>query len=120
MPDQAIRLAGFRAAAVIALMLLSGCAEFLAAREQSAQGWREARVVQIDTGASIARTSDRDCRKAVVPDEAAKTRYAVYEYRGVSRSRWYFIAPVPIGGAFKVGDLVRVNIESCSLASLPR
>ena len=120
MPDQAIRLTGFRAAAVIALMFLSGCAEFLAAREQSAQGWREARVVQVDTGASIARTSDRDCRKAVAPDEAAKTRYAVYEYRGVSRSRWYLIAPVPNGGEVKVGNLVRVNIESCSLAPMPR
>ena len=120
MPDQAIRRAGFRAAAVLALMLLSGCAEFLAAREQSAQGWREARVVQIDTGASIARTSDRDCRKAVAAGEAAKRRYAVYEYRGVSRSRWYLIAPLPNSGAVKVGDLVRVNIESCSLAPMPR
>lgn len=120
MSDQAIRRAGFRAAAVIALMLLSGCAEFLAAREQRAQGWREARVVQIDTGASIARTSDRDCRKAVAPDEAAKTQYAVYEYRGVSRSRWYLIAPLQNEGAFKVGDLVRVNVENGSLAPVPR
>ena len=120
MSDQAIRRAGFLAAAVIALMLLSGCAEFLAAREQSAQGWREARVVEIDTGASIARTSQRDCRKAVAPDEAAKTRYAVYQYRGVSRSSWYLIAPLPNGGAFKVGDLVRVNVENCLLAPVPR
>ena len=120
MPERAYRLANFHAAAVIALTLLSGCAEFLAAREQSAQGWREGRVVQIDTGASIARTSDRDCRKVVLTDEAAMTRYAVYEYRGVSRSRWYLIAPMPNGGEVKVGDLVRVNIESCSLASMPR
>ena len=120
MQERAYRLAGFHAAAVIALTLLSGCAEFLAAREQSAQGWRDARVVQIDTGASIARTSDRDCRKAVPPDEAAKTRYAVFEYRGVSRSRWCLIAPLPEGLEFKVGDLARVNIESCSLASMPR
>ena len=120
MPNQAIRRAGFRAAAVIALMLLSGCAEFLAARERSAQGWREARVVEIDTGASIARTSQRDCRKAVAPDEAAKTRYAVYQYRGVSSSRWYLIAPLPNGAEFKIGDLVRVNVESCSLAPVPR
>lgn len=120
MRGDAFRRAGCRAAAGIALMLLAGCAEFLAAREQRAQGWREARIVQIDTGASITRTSDRDCRKAVAPDEAAKTRYAVYEYRGVSRSRWYRIAPPPERGEFKVGDLVRVNIESCSLAPLPR
>ena len=120
MSGRAFRPAGFGAAAVLALMLLSGCAEFLAAREQSAQGWRQARIVQIDTGGSIARTSDRDCRKAVAADEAAKTRYAVYEYRGVSRSRWYLIAPLPNSGEVKVGDLVRVNIESCSLAPMPR
>ena len=110
MPERAVRLAGLRGTAVIALMLLSGCSEFRAAREQSAQGWCEARIVQIDTGASIARISDRDCRKAVAPEEAAKTRYAVYEYRGVSRSRWYLIAPLQNEGAFKVGDLVRVDV----------
>ncbi len=120
MREQAFRLAGLYAVAVIALMLLSGCAEFLAAREQSAQGWRDTRVVQIDTGASITRTSDRDCRKAVALNEAANTRYAVYEYRGVSRSRWYLIAPLRNGGEFKVGDLVRVNIENCSLAPVRR
>ena len=120
MSGQGFRPAAFRAAAVLALMLLSGCAEFLAAREQSAQGWRQASIVQIDTGASIARTSDRDCRKAVAADEAAKSRYAVYEYRGVSRSRWYLIAPLRNDGQFKVGDLVRVNIESCLLAAMPR
>jgi len=120
MRGQSFRRAGCRAAAVIALMLLGGCAGFLAAREQNAQGWRDARIVQIDTGASIARTSERDCRKVAAPDEAAKTRYAVYEYRGVSRSRWYRIAPLPEGEGFKVGDLVRVNIESCSLAPVRR
>ncbi len=120
MRGQAFRLAGRRVVAVIALMLLSGCAEFLAARAQITQGWREARIVQIDTGASIDRTSDRDCRKAVAPDEAATTRYAVYEYRGVSRSRWYLISPLPNGMEIKVGDLVRVNIESCSLAPMTR
>jgi hypothetical protein len=114
--EQPFRLAGYRAAAIVALMLLSGCAEFMAAREQRAQGWRDARIVQIDTGASIARTSDRDCRKLVPADEAAKSQYAVYEYRGVSRSRWYFIAPLPNRGEFKVGDVARVNIEGCSLA----
>ena len=120
MRRRAFRRAGCRTAAVIVLMILSGCAEFLAAREQRAQGWREARVVQIDSGAAIARTSERDCHKAVAPNEATKTRYAVYEYRGVSRSRWYLIAPLPNGGQLKVGDLVRVNIESCSLAPMPR
>ena len=53
-------------------------------------------------------------------DEAAKSLYAVYEYRGVSRSRWYLIAPSPNRGEFKVGDVVRVNIEGCSLAPMPR
>ena len=61
---------------------LSGCAEFLAAREQRVQVWREARVVQIDTGASIARTADRDCCKAVAIGKAATGRDAVCQYKG--------------------------------------
>ena len=108
------RLTWHGAATALAMTSLSGCAEFLTAREQRAQGWREAGVVQIDTGASIARTSDRDCRKAVAIDEAAKGRYAVYQYKGVSNSRWYRIAPLPDNVPLEVGDLVRVNIENCS------
>ena len=105
---------------MLTLILLSGGAAFLAAREQSAQGWREARVVQVDSAASIARTSGRDCRQALAPDEAAKLRYAVYQYKGVSNSRWYRIAPLRGDAQLKVGDLVRVNIDHCSLAPLPR
>ncbi len=121
MPRKSIvRRAWQGAATVLALMSLSGCAEFLAAREQRAQGWRDARVVQIDAGASITRNSDRDCRKAVAPDEAATGRYVVYQYKGVSNSRWYRIAPLPDDVQLKVGDLVRVNLESCSLTPIPR
>ncbi len=117
MPHKSIfRLARLGAGAVLAMVSLSGCAEFLAAREQRAQGWRDARVVQVDTGASITRNSDWDCRKAVSPDKAAKGRYAVYQLRGVSNSRWYRIAPLPDGVPLKVGDLVRVNIDNCSFA----
>ncbi len=114
------RFAGQRAAVLLALISLSGCAEFLAAREQRAQGWREARVVQIDVGALIERNSERDCRKAAAPDAAANGRYAVYQYKGVSNSRWYHIAPLPDNVQLKVGDLVRVNIENCSLSPTRR
>ncbi len=121
MPRKSIfRLAWLGAAAVLAMVSLSGCAEFLAAREQRAQGWRDARVVQIDTSASITQNSDRDCRKAVSPDEAAKGRYVVYQYKGVSNSRWYRIAPLPDGVPLNVGNLVRVNIANCSLGNIPR
>ena len=58
MPERAIRLARFGAAAVIELMQ------------------------------TVAETSDRDCRKVVAPNEGAKTGCAVYEQKGVSRSRW--------------------------------
>ena len=104
------------AGGLLTVILLSGCAEFLAAREQRSQGWREARVVQIATGAAIARTASRDCRKEAAPDTAAKGQYAVYQYNGVSSSRRYLIAQLPDDVTFKVGDPVLVNIENCSLA----
>ena len=118
--ESILRLTSHGVAAALAVMSLSGCAEFLAAREQRAQGWRDARVMQIDTGASITRISDRDCREAVSPDEAATGRYVVYQYKGVSNSRWYRIAPLPVDSPLKVGDLVRVNLENCSLAPILR
>lgn len=103
-------------AALLTLILLSGCAEFLAAREQRAQGWREARVVQIAAGASIAHVSPRDCRAEVASNTAGTGRYVVYQYQGVSNRRYHHIAPLPDNLPLKVGDLVRVNIEHCSVA----
>ena len=120
------RFAGQRAAVLLSLISLSGCAEFLAGREQRAQGWREARVVQIDAGALIGRSSqiersaEWDCRKGVAPDAAANRRYVVYQFKGVSNSRWYRIAPLPDNVQLKVGDLVRVNIQNCSLSPTRR
>lgn len=58
MPERAVPLARFGAAAVIELMQ------------------------------TVAETSDRECRKVVAPNEGAKTGCAVYEQKGVSRSRW--------------------------------
>jgi hypothetical protein len=49
-------------------------------------------------------------------DAAAKGQYAVYQYKGVSSSRRYLVAPLPANAPFKVGDPVLVNIESCSVA----
>ena len=86
------------------------------AREQRAQGWREARVAQIAAGASIERDSPRDCREEAAPDTAANGRYAVYQYRGASNGRRFRIAPLPDNVSLKVGDLVRVNIDDCSVA----
>lgn len=96
-------------------LLFSGCAEFLAAGKQHSQGWREARIVQIADAASIERTSSRECRTEAALDAAAKGQYAVYQYKGVSSSR-YLVAPLPANAPFKVGDPVLVNIESCSVA----
>ena len=107
------------ALAVLALApaaLMTGCAQFAAEGEQARQGWREARVVQIASGASIDRVSRRDCRAEAAPDTAANGRYAVYQYKGVSNSRHYRIAPLPDNVPLKVGDLVRVNIDNCSVA----
>ncbi len=109
--------AGRRAAVLLAIISLSGCADLLAVREQFVQGWRQARVVQIDAGASIDRESELDCRKATPPDAAANGCYAVYEYKDMRKSR-YHIAPLPDNVKLKVGVLVRVNIKNCSSPSL--
>ncbi len=78
--DQACRQAARCSEVLLTLILLPGCAEFLAAREQTVEGWREARVVQIAAGESIAHASPRDCRAEAAPDTAATGRYAVYQY----------------------------------------
>ena len=103
-----------RCGAILAMTLLMGCAQFVADGEQARQGWREARVVQIGTGASIDRSATLDCRKEVAPEVAATGRYAVYQYKSAG-GRFYVIAPMPETLMFKVGDPVRVNTRSCSL-----
>lgn len=76
------RLARHGAAAVLAMVSLSGCAELLAAREQRAQ---------LDTDASGTRHSHQDCRQAVAPNDAAKDPPAAYQRKGTSISRWHRI-----------------------------
>lgn len=105
------------AAGILMSILLSGCAEFLAAGRLHGQGWREARIVQIAENASalIERTSSRDCTTETASDASAKGQYAVYQYKGVGGSRRHLVAPLPDNAALKVGDPVLVNIENCSL-----
>jgi len=110
------RLGARCAGGLLITLLFSGCAEFLAAGKQHSQGWREARIVQIADAASIERTSSRECRTEAALDAPAKGQYAVYQYKGVSSSRRYLVAPLPANAPFKVGDPVLVNIESCSVA----
>lgn len=111
-----LRTASRCAGGWLTVILLSGCAEFLAAGELHGQGWREAHIVQIAEAASIERTSSRDCRTNGANDIAAKGQFAVYQYKGVSSSRRYLIARLPEDTSLKVGDAVLVNIENCSLA----
>lgn len=103
----------------LSVTLLTGCAQFIADGEQARQGWREARVVQVGTGASIDRPATLDCRKEVAPDMAATGRYAAYQYKSAG-GRFYVVAPLPDTPTFKVGDPVRVNTESCLLTPTPR
>lgn len=109
------RLGAGCAGGFLIALLFSGCAEFLAAGEQHGQGWREAHIVQIAEAASIERASSRDCRSTAANETAAKGLFAVYQYKGVSTSRRYLIAPLPDDTSLKVGDPVLVNIENCSL-----
>jgi hypothetical protein len=118
-PASACWLGRCGTAAYPAVVLLAGCAQYLAAYESTIQ-WREGRVVQIDRGASIDRPSQNDCRKKVAPSVAANERYAAYQYIGVGGSLRYRIAPLPLDMPLKVGDLVWVNIEDCSLPPAAR
>lgn len=104
---------------LLALTLLTGCAQFIEDGEKARQGWREARVVQLGTGASISRSATLDCRQEVAPEVAATGRYAAYQYKSVG-GRFYVIAPVPDTLTFNVGDAVRVNTKSCSATPTSR
>jgi hypothetical protein len=110
------------ALAVLALMpavFASGCAQFVAEGEQARQGWREARVVQIGAAASIDRGATLDCRVGGTFEAATGPQYAVYQYRSAG-GRFHVIAPLPSASALKVGDPVRVNTKTCSLAPISR
>ena len=110
------------ALAVLALApaaLMTGCAQFAAEGEQARQGWREARVVQIGTAASIDRSATLDCRVGGTSEAATGARYVAYQYRSAG-GRFHVIAPLPSGSALKVGDPVRVNTKTCWLAPISR
>ena len=117
-PDRTSALIACGCGAWLAVALLSGCTQFVGEGEQARRGWRDARVVQIGTGASIERSATKDCRNEAAPDVAATGRYAVYQYRSAG-GHFYVIAPLPDHLTFKVGDPVRVNTQNCSLPPTP-
>lgn len=95
-----------------------GMCRILAARELSAQGWREARITQVATGAAITRPSFRDCRTGADPETAARSRYVVYRYNIAGRAA-HRIAPLLDELPLKVGDRVYVNIDNCFTPPVP-
>lgn len=105
-------------AALVAMSLLSGCSGFLATRQQHAQGWRHAHVLQIGKDVSVDQSWGKDCRASPSPSAGADGSYVVYQFMvGSSRYRW--VAPLLPGSTLKVGDQVRVNIEDCEQPPVP-
>ena len=102
------------AAALAALLLLSGCATHKThdPTHSFSDGWRKGKVLDIGTEQGLPRVPYRDCRD----DGTARppqTRYAHVEYRRTHLREWR-VVPLPEHHGLRPGDVVYVQINDCS------
>lgn len=97
-----------------ALLALAGCANALyQGKYEWSEGWREAEVVAVQTPADMERPRFYTCVRNATPEQLATTRFAVVEYRQMSRTKRRAVPLQPSDTAF-VGEIVYIKASDCS------
>jgi hypothetical protein len=110
---KSLRSAGV-VAAVLAALALGGCATTVyEGKYDWGEGWRKAKVVQVQTAAEMARPAFYTCVRNASAEQRARERFAVVEYRRTSRTLRH-AALVRPGDQVGVGDTVYVDVDDCA------
>lgn len=108
--SNAVRYCGATAFALLA----GGCATPFDGKYAFGEGWREARVTEVERGDSISQGATTDCRK-FAPWQPGDF-FARVEYRFSLRVKLTYIVRIRDGKEFKAGDLVYANVRDCGAA----
>lgn len=91
---------------------LAGCATVYEERYDFADGWREAKVIQIAHASEIPKPQFSDCRDAASPQQLATDKFIVLSYRHLNRPRKRVVPLSPSAGV-RMDELVYMNVTGC-------
>jgi len=109
----------FLGAVLVAALTATGCAFASEGKYDWHQGWREATVVKTDDAAALGGRYFSDCRRGTETGQAVSGRFVVLSYEHMGRTR-HRVVPLRRGEAYRPGDLVYVNVNSCSIPLVSR
>lgn len=103
-----------------ALLLLAGCANApYEGKYDWSEGWRKAEVLAVQTAAEMPRPRFYTCVRSTNPEQLATTKFAVVEYREMSRAHRRAV-PLQPGSSVSPGDAVYVRVDDCATQPVPR
>lgn len=119
--DSARRGTPFRllGVALVAALAAAGCAFVYEGKYDWQQGWREARVVKTGYAAALGGRQFSDCRYEAETEQAASGQYVMLSYLQMGHMR-HRVVPLHEGEAYRSGDLVYMNIQSCDTPLVTR
>lgn len=103
----------------LSVFALSGCTTVYEGKYDFSEGWREAKVIQIERASEIAKPQFSDCRVNASPPYLAADKYIVLTYKHLNRPRKRVVPFGPSDSA-RVEDLVYVNVTDCERPLIPR
>lgn len=98
---------------------LSGCTTVYEGKYDFSEGWREAKVVQIERASEIAKPQFSDCRATTSQSHLASDKFIVLSYKHLNRPRKRVI-PFGSNDGARVGDRVYMNVTDCNSPLIPR
>ncbi len=104
-----LRLLG---AALVAALAATSCAFVYEGKYDWQQGWREAQVVKTGNAAALGERQFSDCRYGAETEQAASGQFVMLSYLQMGHMR-HRVVPLHEGEAYRSGDLVYMNIQSC-------
>jgi len=107
------------AAAVLLLAALAGCASIDEAPYMFSEGWRDAKVVEVVSGADVNRPRFWKCLRDVPEQERLKRTYVIASYRGPHHRQQHLVS-APAGEALRPGDKVHLHASACENAIVRR
>ena len=98
---------------------LTGCTTVYEGKYDFSDGWREAKVIQIERATEIVKPQFSDCRDAASLQQLATEKFIVLSYKHLNRPRNRVVPLSPSYGA-RVGELVYMNATDCDRPLIPR
>jgi len=106
-------------AVLVAALAATGCTIASEGKYDWHQGWREATVVKTEDAAALEGRYFSDCRYQADAEQVASGQFVVLSYEHMGRTR-HRVVPLRQGDAYRPGDLVYMNVNSCATPLVER